>query len=153
MHFVYKCWTVDECLLCLRVVINLQFNFEHAWVRSNDCRNVGLCVNTGLHISHTVSRTAERKMSRSAKDDDSLLVHDCAASQLTTAVSHITHTLAVIQKAIKRPVVGWITDVHMTGTSSILYSRTSTTPIPISWRQPKKSSQSLKLSAQHHVMP
>jgi len=62
-------------------------------------------------------------MSRSAKDDDSLLVYDCAASQLTSAAIHITHTLAVIQNAIKRPIVGWITDVQITGTSRIIYSR------------------------------
>jgi len=111
----------------------------HAWVRSNDCRNVGLCVNTGLHISHTASRTAERKMSRPAKDDDSLLVYDCAASQLTSAAIHITHTLAVIQNAIKRPIVGWITDVQITGTSRIIYSRLDPHRFPYRGNKEKQS--------------
>jgi phage baseplate assembly protein gpV len=58
---------------------------------------------SGTLASNTAAaRTAERKMSRSAKDDGSLLVHDSAASQLTSAASHITHTLAVIQNAVSK---------------------------------------------------
>lgn len=63
-----------------------------------------VCVSTWSCTSATASRTAERKMSRSAKDDGSLLVHDSAATQRPSAAaaSHITHTLAVIQNAVSK---------------------------------------------------
>jgi hypothetical protein len=82
-------------------------------------RNVGLCVNTELHISHTASRTAERKMSRAAKDDDPLLVHDSAAS-----ARRITHALAVIQNTDSKTISCYLDNrVSIPGTNTVLYLR------------------------------
>jgi hypothetical protein len=51
--------------------------------------------------SLTALRTVGRKMSRSTEDDDSLLVHDPAASQRTQAPRHTPHILLVTDSGLQ----------------------------------------------------